>query len=502
MRKRIVTKVVVACSVLLLFLWAAGCKKEETAQPSATPAAQSAETPALPVPQVSATMLPDVPTPMPGVEPNLPYFDDFSWREFIALTWPAQISTAEPYSRGVADPSKQYGDTSGPTVVDTWKGDYELFLPNGAAPAAWKSFASPSPCGGNLVPYQKLIASFNHFHGFNEASFGYDTGPLVDQQKHYIRYETSINQLQYDFIVNPPAKYPGPLYLVANLPGTGSNPNLDFPTGSIEVKAAWRVMDGVAPAQRARYYVTKAQLLDPVSGNCTATDVGLVGLHIVNKTAKFPNWVWSTFEHVDNVPANTGETPVSTGPYTLNDPAKPQVLNPKKGGKPIDKCNPPAANPVPPQVVREQAIAKSTQDTNNAYRNLAGVKGTVWENYMLTLTQWPISNGTDTFPNATTPAPPSNTANVAAETWYQKTSTTSCMACHAGSQALGDDFVYFLPIGAYNPSSQPEPCQAVNAFTRATKRLPMARRASEPNGQDKAVAALRKYFADHPPVNE
>ena len=31
--------------------------------------------------------------------------------------------------------------------------------------------------------------------------------------------------------------------------------------------------------------------------------LGLVGLHIVHKTDSEPQWIWSTFEHVNNVPA-------------------------------------------------------------------------------------------------------------------------------------------------------------------------------------------------------
>ena len=117
---------------------------------------------------------------------------------------------------------------------------------------------------------------------------------------------------------------------------------------------------------------------------------------------------------------------------------------------------------------------------------------------MLTVTQWPIANGADTFPNATTPAPPVNTANTVAETWYQKSNVTTCMACHTGAKEMGDDFVYFLPLGAY---PQPDdPCRAVSAFTKAETPIPMAkgRASATPDGQASVAASLRKYFADHP----
>ena len=44
---------------------------------------------------------------------------------------------------------------------------------------------------------------------------------------------------------------------------------------------------------------------------CTQRTMGLVGLHIVSKTPARPQWIWSTFEQVDNVPVVTGATPTS-----------------------------------------------------------------------------------------------------------------------------------------------------------------------------------------------
>src|SRR5262249_23558802 len=41
--------------------------------------------------------------------------------------------------------------------------------------------------------------------------------------------------------------------------------------------------------------------------------VGLTGLHIVTKTPTHPQGIWSTFEHIDNVPA-----PQAGRPFTFN----------------------------------------------------------------------------------------------------------------------------------------------------------------------------------------
>jgi hypothetical protein len=420
--------------------------------------------PAFPTPTVSPNMPPDV-TIGGGVttpESALPFFDDFSWREFIAVTWPAKTNSGPKFSRGIADASKKHGDVSVPTVFETLKADYELFLPNGAAPAKWDEYKTPSPClgEGQVKPYETLLASFAHFHGFNQAGFGVEAGPLVAQNRTYVRYDTRMNQPEYDFILNPGAQAPGPLYLqtsLANLPKP-----LAFPNGSIDFKAAWRDMSGVPAAQKARYYVIKARALDPVTGKCSAGEFGLVGMHIVNKTAAFPRWVWSTFEHVDNVPAIASETTAGRAPWSLNDndSANQKLAAPTKK---IDECNPPAANPVPTQVIRLRRIHTSTQKTNALYQQ--ALAGTVWANYQLTATQWPTT-GADTFPNNTTPQPQTNTANTAAETWFQKTTASSCMSCH--KLANQHDLVFFLSLNAFPAPS--EPCKIVNGFV-ATQRL-------------------------------
>ena len=62
------------------------------------------------------------------------YFDDFSWRELVAMVWPAASG-----HRGVADTSKKVGDT-GPRVFETYKTLYELFHDDGSAPTAFNQY--------------------------------------------------------------------------------------------------------------------------------------------------------------------------------------------------------------------------------------------------------------------------------------------------------------------------------------------------------------------------
>ncbi len=156
---------------------------------------------------------------------------------------------------------------------------------------------------------QKTIASFAPFADFNQPSFtvGASANPLIAENGAYTRYETHFNQTEFSaFAASGWSRG-------LNLPDE-SRP-ARFPVGSIAVKAAWRPLtDADPPAVRARTYVERAEIVDvaktlaagrPV---CSESDVALVGLHIAIKTQSRPQWIWSTFEHVDNVPpAGEGE---------------------------------------------------------------------------------------------------------------------------------------------------------------------------------------------------
>ena len=394
---------------------------------------------------------------------------NFAWRAFIALNWP---SLTDEERRGEPDRDKALGDL-GKRVWETFKSDAELFEVDDdghrVAPAPWASYGGRNPCGPGVDNRQKTIASFAPFADFNQPSFavGEPANPLVAQNGAYTRYEIHFNAREFNaFAANGWSRG-------LNLPDA-SHP-ARFPVGSIAVKAAWRPLTSSdPPSARARAYVERAQIVDVpktlAAGHvvCSERDVALVGLHIAIRTASRPQWIWSTFEQVDNVPpAGEGATREPDArdagvPYAFYDPSKPKRLWPPFGSAgtlPVDWTNPPKPDPSPMQVVRRHPIDPSIMAVNRAYWNTPGVKGTVWQRYMLVAVQWPTSreppapsNDGGYFPGRTegagardesyksTAAPEENLINTAMETYLQDR-PSSCMACHqAVSNARGDDF--------------------------------------------------------------
>jgi hypothetical protein len=217
------------------------------------------------------------------------------------------------------------------------------------------------------------------------------------------------------------------------------------------------------PAVRARYYVVEnanvvdvAKTLAARRVVCSKSDVALVGLHIVIRTEHRPQGLWSTFEHVDNVPpAGAGEAREPDAkdegaPYSYFDASKPKRgLWPKFGSPrtlPVRIHHPPKINPTPMQVVRRHPIHLSTMAMNRAYWALPGIRGTVWEHYMLVANQWPTftrpidpHNDGVYFPETRK----ENLVNTTIET-YRQDPPSSCMSCHQVFNALGRDFVGML----------------------------------------------------------
>jgi hypothetical protein len=389
--------------------------------------------PAVPPINVGSSAVPaDVCIPAGFGGNPIAFFDDFSWRSFVAVVWPAL-----PGQRGAPDPSQTVGG-SGPRVFETYKMLHEVFHADGSAPTGWNSYdpAQFNPCNVQMQYGDLVLASFSKFANLGQAGFGSLVGPLVAQNQTYVRFETGFNESEFNQIVGPQ------WYLRANLPAS-----ITFQDGSVDVKSSWVDMTNLAHPER--YYTRNAWLLNPDTGTCTQKTVGLVGLHIVQKTPTRPQWIWSTFEQVDNVPP---AQPGAPGTFGFNNGS----------GTPMPAANPytldplPLPTPKPFNVTRTLPVNPSTQKTNALYQ--AALAGTAWRFYQLTMTQWPVaasSPSTPGTPNNTFPGIGATSAfsNTTLETFDQGRIQTGCMNCH-NSTMTATDFLWSLNDHAF-PSNTP-----------------------------------------------
>ncbi len=384
------------------------------------------------------------PTPLPDLPPNPSQADavNFAWRAFVAVNWPAL-----PGQRGVPDWKKKIGQ-SGDAVWNTWKRPGEVFLADGRKPAGWNQIGDslPSECrqagaapGDYWVQRVTKVPGNSDNDAMRRAKEAVG-GTLTDQHGNLARFDVRLNKVEFDNIL---AK------VYYNTQGQDSATVIAFPAGVMEVKAAWRELtDSDTPQIRARFFHRTAWIYTPASGtqppSCIQSEVGLVGLHIAEKTASRPEWTWATFEQIDNVPPFTppgaaAAPGVRTLPYSFNNPACPPSQcvpnqSTEKNGRPTG---------IPTQVTRRVNIGMAAQQANPLWRAALrkAVVTSPFQYYELVDIQWPQTPPQRPAGNPT----PGLLANTTMETYVAE---SSCLNCHytakTASGKLSSDFSFLL----------------------------------------------------------
>src|SRR5882672_8935222 len=170
----------------------------------ATAAAQEfiecpANAPVQPQPTISHQMFSDacISGDFHGLNP-IEYFDDYSWRSFLALLWPAK----QGY-RGMPDSSLPLGTSGRPTVLETFKAEWEIFQPNGDAPMGWNGYGlkAANPCGLETLDFgDVLLAAFSKFDNVVQSSR--PPGALLAQNRTYVRHSTGFNERHFQHVVD------------------------------------------------------------------------------------------------------------------------------------------------------------------------------------------------------------------------------------------------------------------------------------------------------------
>src|SRR5579859_5412842 len=262
--------------------------------------------PALPNP---STLLPCSSRPI-TIAPQLPVdvaghttqakVNCFAWQTFIALNWQASLT-----QRGTPDStmtSLTFGDPTDlvPTVWQSYKSAPEILLPNGQPPPEWNAFDTiPGLCAVSgdddaRWPVFRLDSkTATRIPSIVQATHDI----LVDQSGNLIYHDTRLNQDEFNYIVQ------NRLYDALQQKMVARTQGISLPAGktaygdegAIEIKAAWRILDGQPPEIAKRYKQTRAYVYDSDNNTCVARTMGLVGLHIVRKTLSMPDLMWSTF---------------------------------------------------------------------------------------------------------------------------------------------------------------------------------------------------------------
>ncbi len=383
-----------------------------------------------PQPSTLATQLNcQPPTSAPAANAPQDQFDQYSWQMFVALNWPAQDG-----QRGTPNCNKQPGD-AGYTVWQTYKTVSEIFLPGAANPGPWNSPLTARSLGIINIAALKNSSLVN---SIDQAVGGW----LIDQAGNPTYYDISANQASYNYIV-------GNRFYNANVVSKANN--ISFPNGVIEIKSSWRIL---TPKDNASHYLTQIARVATFNNQGQRTGVteaylGLVGLHIITKVNGYPQWIWSTFEQIENVPPKAKvngqwvDQPVSGTAYSYYNPLAPAAtLNQSpcnwqtQGTQLVCVPKPGTTFQTPNPLNRVTPIADATRWVNANYQANPGLQRSVLKYYQLITTQRPLMPNNPSNPlGQPTPA---LSANVTMESYIQPNS--SCMNCHSMATPVKSPF--------------------------------------------------------------
>jgi hypothetical protein len=396
-----------------------------------------------------------------GLEPDRKkrLMDMFSWQEFIALSWPVSSQrTVDETNLSCRQGSKEmFGSpwkpaSQFPTESEigpdncprwmTWHNRREI-LPGAPQNPPNRCEAAPDAARSPLDVTSKV--GFNDFRGTLTASkVPSMNAALIDQNGNKVYYDILINESTYHT-----------LECFQRLTNTPEHMLLDFQhgerlgaggpvvPGATELKFAWRVLDAEKDKdRRSRFIIRKVRIPDdndPVNRNknCETdsckwkpVDVGLVGIHIVHKSRDHAQWIWSTFEQVDNDPDESA--PIATPSADAG--SKFSFF----GNCTTCKHNePPEHSEEKSQLTRTEEIAPDTVDLNRRVQQMLRGKGSVLQYYELVGTQY---DPTQELLQPEMAATPSVLRNTVIEPYVETrlTKIPSCIGCHFRNAKVSD----------------------------------------------------------------
>ena len=376
-------------------------------------------------------------------------FDLDAWQMFLALNWPTSDE---------GQPAPSITDLKfGPPHWTLWQTSSQIYRVDGKRPTACGTVPAgtallesvarqPAPLlrglplmrkPGNVKPRSVLLLGnlsavgnmsvLDLKSGETHQAF---SGPLIDQNGNFVLYDIAMDPHEVQYVCD------NRIYNInGQIDFTKTHNKLDFPSGTdrvnwsgaTELKFAWKIIDTAKGDLPSRFFTMPATIPDADGGTRQVT-VGLVGMHIGHKSLSSPQWIWATFEQVDNLVGNPMAHPA----------IKASFYNPD-----CEICVPnvdPATTgdySTPTQAVRAIPIPGDKIELNAQAQAALKRLGSVWQYYQLIDTQWPTDPSAKPSPwSAGLPAAINNKSggnptpvfltNITMETYFQNGVQDAC----------------------------------------------------------------------------
>ena len=372
-------------------------------------------------------------------------FDHHAWQAFVALNWPLAVDGTPAAALAAAPDTRR----------------------------TWSRFARRDDVfrRNRATTCPDLADAIVHTRDLMQV----DGTVLIDQSGNFVVYETRMNPVVEAYIrdnaldsrAGQAAFDPQPVEFPQGRIGAQATP------ASVLLKTAWRVMQ----AGETGYLTASGLIHVPADRSasavplCLPVTLGMVGMHIVTRVASGngDEWLWSTFEHRDNVPVAGSARQVNSlfahelFPEGCTHPTDAagrswSFYNPTRASQPTNTPNgadwswadrPPYARiggepATPPQIVRCWDLLEGTRAVNAIWQ--ARLTDSVLHNYMLISSQWRGANSSPIFPHGELPRFLTNTT---VETFAQIDPNGTCLGCHINARtATGADanFTFLLSV--------------------------------------------------------
>ncbi len=342
---------------------------------------------------------------------------NYAWRLFIASMQNTTATLQDGSGRGTASSSTNFIDSgkansfSSPLVFESLYHRTEAF--------PYYASASQKPAS----PIGQVPTYYTYYEDSNENKVAFT---VTGQQ--YVNLDET-NEIGQNFLYYQNSNDPDfPVLFMAKVNAAETNyvwdksapsstDSFQFPNNVLEVKSAWRRIQDIKnsnPADyhqaQATYYETNAQGVP----HAVTETFALIGIHIIQKTANYQQFIFSTFEHVNAATRNssgvitdpaykttydqlaydttaTGYAATATGAYTVNASGQTSSSNTQT------TYQLPLAGPISTDyttVVQPKTITSEVNDVNNSVTSLiSGLdSNSIWNNYRLKGVQAILTN--------------------------------------------------------------------------------------------------------------
>lgn len=237
----------------------------------------------------------------------------FAWALFIAINWPRHMAHEPRRPDDGWDPKTALSldRLNTKDVFPRWNGWFDGHQTQQRFSTERHALADvPSSEGWSCN--EGCLQTALRGPRFRDPVFGEHN--VFDQNGERVRYEIRIGKEWFDNLaavldpdkhpLMPPEPEPGKLLTFTHGQCRGVGGDVEPNPGAVAIKLAWKVLaEGDA---RERYLVRSARS----TADCGALEacnvtLGLVGMHILQKSNKYTDWIWATFEHVDNIEPTT-----------------------------------------------------------------------------------------------------------------------------------------------------------------------------------------------------